>query len=158
MLTFGLHRCLMPGGSELAAAADIGDHIDAAMAEPQPPEIGAVGRCQRYLEAAIAIKNGRRGAGKTFRPCDEIGNFRSVLADSLELFADHPRSIEARRQGFDRLDMAIAAVEKDAGRGQVILETVHRLRPVIVGRDDTSRALSRQVELAVRPMAAIKCE
>ena len=65
-LAVGLERRVMPGRPELAAAADIGHHIDAAMGQPQPPEIGAVAGRQRNLEAAIAIEHGGRRAVTDF--------------------------------------------------------------------------------------------
>ena len=58
----GFQRGLVPFRTELAAAADIGDDIDAALFEPEPAGGAEIGRGQRHLKPAIAVEQGRRRA------------------------------------------------------------------------------------------------
>ena len=85
-----LQRGLVPFRAELAAAADIGDDIDAARLEPRLAERAGIGRGHRHLEPAIAVEQGRRVAveGEIARPDDEIRHRRAVVRDRLELLDD----------------------------------------------------------------------
>ena len=58
-LALALQRGLVPFRAELAAAADIGDDIDAALLEPQLAERAGIGRGHRHLKPAIAVEQGR---------------------------------------------------------------------------------------------------
>ena len=86
LLAILLQRRLMPGRTELAAAADVGEHKDAALVEPQHAEVRRIARRQRNLEAAIAVENGRRGACVSFGRDHEIRNLRAVFRRGFELF------------------------------------------------------------------------
>ena len=85
-----LQRGAVPGGTELAAAADIGDRINAALFEPQFAERAGVGRGQRHLKPAIAVKQCRRRAieRQPLGAHDRIGNRSAIRRHRLELLDD----------------------------------------------------------------------
>src|SRR5262245_65727587 len=54
-----LARCVVPGRPELAAAADIGHHINATPLKPGGADAAAVARQQRDIESPVTIKQRR---------------------------------------------------------------------------------------------------
>src|ERR1700676_2726267 len=61
-LTMGLQSGLMPSRAEFAAAANIRDDVNAAIAEPEFPERAAVLRCHRNTETAVRVEHRRVAA------------------------------------------------------------------------------------------------
>src|SRR5262249_8678224 len=74
------HAGLVPGGPELAAAADGGDHMDATPFQPLLADAERIVRQARDLKAAIAAEQAGAGAieRKTGLRDLKIGNARAV--------------------------------------------------------------------------------
>src|SRR5439155_8594241 len=73
----------MPGGAELAAAANVGDHIDAAAPEPGLAHAHGIGRDERDEKPAVAVEDCGRAAikSKVLRPDLEIGDVHAIVGD-----------------------------------------------------------------------------
>ena len=79
--TILLQRRLVPGRAELAAAADVGQRVDAAAFEPGDADAGGIARQLRDLEAAVAVQQRRLRLrlASLAGPRDlEVGNARAV--------------------------------------------------------------------------------
>ncbi len=53
-LAVGAQARLVPSGAELAAAADVGEHVNAAALQPHLADVRRISRRHRDLEAAIS--------------------------------------------------------------------------------------------------------
>ena len=122
-LPIGAQAGLVPSRAELAAAANVRHHINAAALEPEFADVWAVARRVRHLEAAIAVEQRRVLAVELHvaRPDHEVRHARAVAANRLELLRHKARRVELRRQ---RTHGARA-------RG-VVLERIERVRRQIV--------------------------
>ena len=91
---------LVPGRTELAAAADICDDIGPAIFQPQPTAHARIGRADRHLKPAIGVEQGRRRPvhDRVFMAHDEIGHHRAVRAFRLELLDHEAVRVEALRR------------------------------------------------------------
>ena len=80
-LAVQLQARLVPVGAELAAAADVGEHIGPALLQPEAAHHGAVARRHRNLETAIAVKQGRRLAVQldVLAVNNEVRHLRAIL-------------------------------------------------------------------------------
>ncbi len=90
----------MPGRAELAATADVGQHIGAAALQPQLAHLGPVDRHLGDLEAAVAEHLGWGGAVElhVLGPHQEVGHARPVGGNG-EVLLDHVLAgVEAGRQ------------------------------------------------------------
>jgi hypothetical protein len=94
----------VPGRAELAAAADIRQHIGPALFQPEPAGHGAVGRVHRHLETAIGIEQGRRGPihRDVFPRDEEIRHLGSVPGGREVLLDFQARRIELGRHAFQQ--------------------------------------------------------
>ena len=80
-LAMGLEAGLVPGGAELAAAADVGEDEDAAALQPQLADDAGVARGFGDLEAAVGRQQGGVGAVvlDVLAVDDEVGDFGAVV-------------------------------------------------------------------------------
>ncbi len=89
-LAVGFEAGLVPGGAELAAAADVGEDVDAAVLEPELAEGAGVGGRVGDLEAAVCGEE--RGVGavvlEVFAVDDEVGDLGAVFGGGVELLDD----------------------------------------------------------------------
>ena len=128
-LAVALQRGLVPVRAELAAAADIGDDIDAALFQPQLAERAGIGRGHRHLEPAIAVEQrrrraveraalsgGRRNRAPRCRPPTPPRTARRV----------RPVGVEARRQRLDRSAVPAAASARNSVFGRQIAGDVDK--------------------------------
>ena len=103
-LAVGLEAGLMPGGAELAAAADVGEHKDAAVLEPQLADVGRVAGRLGDLEAAVGVE--QRGVGAVelhvLGVDDEVGNLGAVLGGGFILLDHVVGGVELRGLGLGR--------------------------------------------------------
>ena len=150
-LALGLQASLVPGGAELAAAADIGQHIRAALLQPETPANPRIGRAHGDLEAAIAIEQCRR------RPVerdavlvdDKVRDRRAITRNREMLLHLQAFSIKLFRQAFERADLTRADIITQQGirRQEVLIIEEHRIG-ILVGKGDpglTGRARQRQI-------------
>ena len=74
------HAGLVPIGPELAAAADVGDHVDAALLQPELAGCSRVVRKARNLKAAVAGQQHRiQAVASEFLARDlKVGNAHAV--------------------------------------------------------------------------------
>ena len=79
-LAVGLEAGLVPCGAELAAAANVGEDVDAAAFKPEFADDAGVARCLRDLEAAVG--GHQRGVGAVVLDVlavdDEVGDLGAV--------------------------------------------------------------------------------
>src|SRR5262245_11034733 len=96
---------IVPGGAELPAAADIGNHIDAAVLEPGFADICVIARKQRNEEAAVSIDNSWcvAIAGEIPGSNLKIGNEYAVIGKRLVLCDGESGRIETRRRLLEQL-------------------------------------------------------
>ncbi len=88
VLAIHLARRLMPVGTKLAAATDIGEDVNAPFFEPTDPNASAIPWLLRNLEAAVAVEKGRVCAIEfdvLFTDL-EIGHVGSIPGDAFVLF------------------------------------------------------------------------
>ena len=80
----------MPCGAELAAAADVGEDVDAAALEPEFAEGSGVGWRVGDLEAAVCGEEGgvRAVVLEVFAVDDEVGELGAVFGGGEELLDD----------------------------------------------------------------------
>ncbi len=107
----------MPGRSEFAAAADIGEHVDAAALEPRLADAGVVMREHRDLEATVTVEHcrGMAGIDRLALANDEVRHLRVIGRRGLELLHLHPAGVKERRQGLDwlgRIDADFCQVKR----------------------------------------------
>src|SRR6185312_30788 len=105
-----LQRRLVPARAVLAAAADVGDHVDAAAVEPGTTDAAAVMRQQGNLEAAVAVEQGAVGAVQLeiLRGDLEVGHAGAVLRTHEMLADGELRRIEEGGLLLDRLGRGAA--------------------------------------------------
>ncbi len=91
---------LPPGGTELPAAADVGDRERPSPLEPRLPADRAVERRHRGLETAVAVQQGRipAGFGLALPLDEEVRHARPVPRGRLELTDDDALRVEHGRQ------------------------------------------------------------
>src|SRR5882672_10259356 len=96
---------IVPGGAKLAAAADIGNHIDAAVLEPSLADICVIARKQRNEKAAVSIENCRRAAveREIFRANLKVGNAHTVVGKRFVLCDGQSGRIKARWRLLDQV-------------------------------------------------------
>ena len=155
-LALRLQAGLVPGGAELAAATDVGQHIGAAALDPELTDGRRIARRHRELEAAIRVQQRRVRAVQfhALRAHDEIGNLRAVFRRRFELIYRHVRSVEARRQRLHFLEAARRGVaEIEAVRLQEARDVDERFVVLIAGRNHADRGVRRQGQLRARPGA-----
>ncbi len=101
---------LVPARAELAAAAQIGQHINPALRQPAAPEDAAVAGLHRNLKAAIAVEQrGRAVLGQlTAWFDDEVGHDRAVLGTRLQLLHPVRAGIKELGQGLQKLALDAA--------------------------------------------------
>ena len=104
-LAVGLEAGLVPCGAELAAAADVGEDVDAAALEPELADDAGVARGLGDLEAAVGGHEGGVGAVvlDVLAVDDEVGDLGAVGGGGLELFDDEVGGVELRRAGSWRV-------------------------------------------------------
>ena len=118
-----LERRLVPLRAELAAAADVRDHVDAALLEPGRAHAAAVAGHHRHLEAAVAVEEGRvlPVEGEVLPGHLEVRDPRPVLRRGLVLADREALRVEVRRQLLELLRRALAdRAEGEARRRQVV--------------------------------------
>ena len=147
----------MPGRAELAAAADIREHEDAAALEPRLTAAAKVRRGHRQLEAAVTVLQNRvlPVERHAFLVHDEVGHLRAVLARGEPLLGGKGARVEARRallrerEAFPR-DERVS--EKDRARGEEVGIGHHEAVPETLGRGDGGRArISRELDRGAHP-------
>ena len=152
-----LQRRLVPAGAEFAAAADIGQHIHAALFQPRHARGAAVAWFQRHFEAAIAIQH-RGVAAVQLRLLvhdGEVGYLGAVLRRRFELFHLVWRGVVKGRQRLDfRALVAARRAQVQCGR----VEEVGHRQEVLVRVDRIERAggqgaQCRRVDAAALPLA-----
>ena len=153
-LPLGLQPRLVPGRPELAAAADVGQHIDPALLQPQLAHRARIVRRIAHLESAIAVQQRRVRAVELHVRLvhDEVGHLRPVLRRRLILVDLVGRSIEPGRQRLDLLQRAarrVVLVERI--RLQEALEAEEGSRLRFIGEGHAGRAFLRQRNLLRRP-------
>src|SRR5271170_4844309 len=93
----------MPGWAELAAAADVGDDVNAAFFEPGDADAGAVPWHHRDFEAAIAVLP--RGViaveFQVFTADLEVGDFGAVLGGGFKLLDFEAVGVEEGGEAFE---------------------------------------------------------
>src|SRR5262249_17341049 len=96
---------IVPGRAELAAAADIGNHIDAAVLEPSLADTWVIARKQRNEEAAVSIENCRCAAVEREVPRTDlkVGNAHGVVGKRFVLCDGQPGRIEPWRRLLEQL-------------------------------------------------------
>src|SRR6185437_16701716 len=115
-LAMVFQRRLVPGGTELAATADVGHGDGATVGEPGLPCIERlvtvipVPRRERQLKAAVAIKNGRHRPFRMLRPDEEVRHLRAVVRGCPVLVDGYCTRIERARLRLDERRRALAAV------------------------------------------------
>ena len=138
-LAVGLEAGFVPGGAELAAAADVGEDEDAAVLEPELADGGGVARGFGDFEAAVGVE--QRGVGAVvlhvFAVDDEVGDLGAVFGGGFELLDDVVGGVEAGGLGLFELEGGgggVADVERERGEeaGDVEEEGVVG----VVGGDD----------------------
>ena len=105
LVTIRLERRLVPLGTELAAAADVGEDVDPSLLEPGRAEDGAVRGEHRDLETAVAVEQGRVLAvlSQVLAGDLEVGNAGAVFRDGLVLRDGQPLGVEERGELLERL-------------------------------------------------------
>src|SRR5258708_35842231 len=102
----GLEAGLVPGGAELAAAANVGQDEDAAAFKPEFADNAGVARSLRELEAAVGRH--QRGVGAVvldvFAVDDEIRDFGAVGWAGVQLFVEEVGGVELSGQSFCRVE------------------------------------------------------
>ena len=95
------HGGLVPAGAELAAAAQVGQHVDAAARQPGAAGGAAVARLQRHLEAAVAVQQRRVAAvgARAGGPDHEVRHARAVGAGREALLDAQP--VASKKAGRD---------------------------------------------------------
>ena len=98
LVSVGLERRAVPLRAELAAAADVGDDVDASLLEPGRADGGSVGGTHGDLESAVAVEQGRILAveGEILAGHLEIGDAGAVLRDGLVLRDGQALGVEER--------------------------------------------------------------
>ena len=100
-LPLGAEPGLVPRGAELAAAADVGERIDAALLQPQLALGRRIVRRLADLEPAVGVEQGGVAAVELdVLPVDqEVGDFRAVARHRLALLGDEVGGVELRAAG-----------------------------------------------------------
>ena len=108
----------MPLRAELAPAADIREHVDAAALQPGRAERGRVRRCIGDLEAAIRGQQRRIRAvvPQALTADDEEWDLRAVLRRGLELVDFHAARVPHHRQSLHFLRGALLVHEEQGRR------------------------------------------
>eukprot|EP00964_Phaeocystis_antarctica_P159916 scaffold131150_cov66-Phaeocystis_antarctica.AAC.1 len=98
-------RSLVPARAVLAAAADVGDGLDASARKPRGTKAARVCGGEGDLEASVTVE--QRGVGAVQRHvlgCEkEVGHLRAIGRRGKVLRARVPRRVEHRGQGLERL-------------------------------------------------------
>ncbi len=153
LVPVGLERGLVPARTVLAAAADVGDRIHAALLQPALADATGVARRHRDLEAAVAIKQGRRLAvhGQGLRSDQEVGNPGAVLGGGEVLLHRVGRGIEERRVRLQDFRLLADLDDRQRGRRQVIGDRhPQRIRGVVIDRTDANVADRRRADERTR--------
>ncbi len=150
-----LLRRLVPARPELAAAADVGQDVDAAARQPVRADRGGVARLLRDLEAAVAVEQRRAGAVGPVagRRDEEVRDLRAVLRHRLLLDDVHAGRVEEGRHRLELLGRP-ARHEVERGRRQEVLVGDVELRGVRGGAGDVDGADAGQGDLLARPLVA----
>ena len=119
-LAVGLEAGLMPGGTELAAAANVGEDVDAAMLEPQLADVGGIVGRLGDLEAAIGVE--QRGVGAVelhvLAMDDEVGDAGAVLGGGFDTARRHRwRRRSAAGSVFSRVSAPVEASPRKSEDG-----------------------------------------
>ena len=133
----------VPRRTELAAAADVGQHEHAAVLEPELAGGAGVGRRHRDLESAIGGEHRRVGAVELhrLRVHDEVRHLGSVLRRRLALLDGVARRVELRRAAtWPRRSIAASRVgEPHAARREKTRDVQQRFGAVQVHVGDRDR-------------------
>ena len=156
-LTVFLQCRLVPAGAEFAAAADIGQHIHAALFQPRHTGGAAVARFERHFEAAVAIQHGGVAAielGLLVHD-GEIRHPGAILRRRFELLHLVRRRVVV---GGQRLDFrAFVALRRGQVQGGRVEEVRHRQEVLVrvdgIERADGEGAQLRRVDGAALPLA-----
>src|SRR5262249_61200738 len=107
-------RGFMPGGGDLAPAAQVRDHAGAAAFEQEFADGGVIGGRHRYSEAAVAIEMDRRVARLAGRSYLHIRDARSVRRHGFVPGSDEPGRVESLRRALAQLRRGVRldAVER----------------------------------------------
>ena len=144
-----LQRRLVPARAVLAAAADVGDRVDAALLQPALAHATRIAGRQRDLEAAVAVKQGRIAAvmGHVLRSNQEVRHAGAVLRGREMLLDRVLRRVEERRHGLERFGRGSRGAgigQHQRGWSQVVGDRQpQRIRLVRVDRADADGAEGR---------------
>ncbi|MNS39454.1 hypothetical protein D3C72_717360 [compost metagenome] len=149
---------LVPFRTELAAAARVGDDIDAAALQPQLADRRRIAGQQRRLEAAVAVEQRRvrpvHGHGVLMD--DEIGDHGAVSRAGLELIHLHAGRVELGGQGLGQADRAGRRIGQiEAGRVQIAGDADEDLVVLLGGRADADRDVLWQVQTGAAPVGGV---
>ena len=156
-LPMGLEPGFVPRRTEFAAAANVGEHEDAAALEPQLAQLSGIRRRARIQKSAVRIENRRSTAIHLHRlgMHDEVGNLRAVFRSGCELFDHIARCIELRGQRFDGCQRLLAQVGKQQlRRCKKAGDLQEGALAVQIRIDQVDGDIVRQLELTLRPMVA----
>ena len=123
--------------AELAAAADVGHDVNAALLQPGRADAGAVAGQHGDLESAVAVEQGRVVAveGQPFLRDLEVGNPRAVLGGRLVLADLEALGVEEGGQALELLAFRRPSVPRteldgrqEVGDGQEVVVRLMRSR------------------------------
>src|SRR5207249_3034857 len=150
------HAGPVPGLALLAAAAQVGDRVDAAALDPGE-DGGAVLGGEGDVEAAVAVQDGRPGAvgGQALVVQDEHAHLGAVVGAERLLAGDHPLGLDPAGRVHPQRERAAADhVAVDAWRGGEVGPADPDLVAAFrAGRDAAYRAQAGQLHPA--PEAAV---
>ncbi len=147
---------LVPGRTELAAAADVGERVDAALLQPQLAGDGAVGRRLARFEPTIGIEQGRVAAVELdVLPVDkEVGDPGAVGRDRFALLRDQARRVELRGLAHDLLEVTAAGIREPQRRRREEVGNGEECLVVLMARIcDRDRRIVRKLQRRARPTA-----
>mmetsp|Transcript_3758 Transcript_3758/g.8734 ORF Transcript_3758/g.8734 Transcript_3758/m.8734 type:complete len:307 (+) Transcript_3758:271-1191(+) len=136
-----LERGLVPAGTVLAPAPDVGYDLAAAALEPAGADPRAVSRRHRYLDPAVGVQQDRVAAvhDDVLPPHDEVRNFGPVLAGGEALFDDQAVGVEHGGLRLDGLRDGAAVLR----RGHL-----HRVGHEVAVPEQPERVVGRRVPAA----------
>ena len=153
-----LETGIVPGGSKLAAAADVGQHIHAAMLEPQPACHGRVIGRHRDLEPAVRIENGgiRPVIRHVFAMHNEVWDPRSIFRRGLLLLHHIGRCIELRLLLFGLDQRSVGRVaQHQRRRRQKAIHAQNEFVVRLARRLNAHRLVVRYRQLFPRPVPVL---
>lgn len=150
-----LLRRLVPLGSQLTAASDVGDGIHPAPLEPELTNKARVVRKGGDVEATVSVEDGGSVAGFDDRLLadHEVGHAGAISAGCPPLLGDDASRIVERWHRFPRSQLTTPRDVIERVRSRRVLEGDQEVVPIIRVVTDSRHADARQLDLFGGPLA-----